>query len=454
MEGLPAEILQEIVGYLSREDDLDSVRLVNHKLSSAANLFKYRTLRVPVSRKGLDHLLYVSQQPALANCIRKIIYPWGHLSPVVNVEDVPRVPDEPSYDLEYNARISEIAEILGLAPIFQEWYNNKVYTTQTVLEDSGECVAALEAALPRMPNIRVLQPGFCRDDIVREFYEWRGTLTGTGSGHIERDWDKIWGVLRVYPNPTKDSDVRFAKHILDFIEVSHRVRLKPDGFGSRITGESPVLRPTFFSDRLAILQNCAPLMENLTSISFTLNGPHKGDKYIDREGLKKTFKVGRLHKFLASATNLRFLSLGLSWSNSLNKKISLLDIFGRTHVWKRLHTLHFDAAHPVNVKDLANFLGRHSETLEVLYLSMNRISGGTIRDLLDYIKERLHLKKFKIWFVEERLLYARRYDFTKYLERMEAYVLHGGPPFPSTEQELEEEWLGLSFRLSVTASAR
>ncbi|KAL7267615.1 hypothetical protein RUND412_009788 [Rhizina undulata] len=72
MDGLPAEILQEIVGYLS-EEDLDSVRLVNYKLPTAANVFKYRVLRVRITRKGLNHLLYVSQHPELARSTWKIL---------------------------------------------------------------------------------------------------------------------------------------------------------------------------------------------------------------------------------------------------------------------------------------------------------------------------------------------------------------------------------------------
>ncbi|KAL7271977.1 hypothetical protein RUND412_005240 [Rhizina undulata] len=173
MEGLPAELPQEIVCHLSG-DDLDSVRLVNHELSAAANVFKYRTLRVPVSREGLDHLLYVFQQPALANCVREIIYPWGYLPTVAE----PHACFVKEYFTIGGPDI-EVDEIIQMAFIFVKWYKNKIMTTQTKLEDSGKCVAALEAAIPRMSNIRILQPGYCRVALCDEFDKWREIMTGT-----------------------------------------------------------------------------------------------------------------------------------------------------------------------------------------------------------------------------------------------------------------------------------
>ncbi|KAL7271256.1 hypothetical protein RUND412_006001 [Rhizina undulata] len=295
MEGLPTEILQEIVGHLSR-GDLDSVRLVNHELSTAANVFKYRTLRVPVSRKGLDNLLYVSEQPALAQCVREIIYPRRYLPPVT----------EPCLGYYLNPDSEEMAQF------FVNWYNNEIYTAQTELEDSGESVAALEAALPRMSNIRILQPGFCPDCLGNEFDKWRGILTG--SGNIDVDW-KYWERLK-YQKPTIDSEARLAKHILDLIDVSYRVGLKPYGLGSSITSRSPMLSPGFFCS--GILQNCTPLIENLTSLSFFLYESQYPDSR-DVRGFKKI-----VHSF------------------------SLLDIFGHTRIWKHLHTLRLHASNPVD----------------------------------------------------------------------------------------------------------
>ncbi|KAL7267964.1 hypothetical protein RUND412_009433 [Rhizina undulata] len=413
MEGLPAEILQEIVGHLST-DDLDSVRLVNHELSAAANVFKYRTLRVPVSRKGLDHL-YVSQQPALANCVREIFYPWGHLPPVAFPA---------SGDLtEYNLPLWKLMKVIQKGYDFVKWYN-KMYTTQTELEDSGESVAALEAALSRMSNIRVLQPGFCLDHPGDEFDKWRGTLTGTGSGNNDIDWNLIKWDYVIYPKSTKDCEARVTKHILDLINVSYRVGLKPHGIGS-ITGESP----------------------NLTSLTFLLYEPEEFGNYVDARGFKKMFEEGRLQNFLSSATNLQYLSLGLGLSNSLDLiySFSLLDIFGHTRIWKYLRTFDFISFNtPINVMDLANLLRSHSETLETLSLNLETIFGGTCRELLDILKEKLHLTKFDISFNQKRFLNDEKPYFDKLWDQTEAYVLHGGPGFPPTEMELEEERLNSS----------
>ncbi|KAL7271255.1 hypothetical protein RUND412_006000 [Rhizina undulata] len=414
MEGLPAEILQEIVGHLSR-GDLDSVRLVNHELSAAANVFKYGTLRVPVSRKGLDDLLYVSQQPALAYCVREIVYPWRHLPPLVEPSSrygrYDYVSDDPSV-VYMNDPISEFNEIFDMADIFVKWYNDKIYTPQTELENSGECVEAMEAALTRMSNIRILQPGFCADDFEVEFEKWCGTLTGTVSGNIKMDWECIWHLI-IYPNPTKDSEERLSKHILDLIYVSYRVGLRPDVLGSSITGESLVLWPGFFSDHSSeILQNCAPLIENLTSLSLTLDKNIQFGRNQEEEvgNVMNLFRKGLLYKFLSLTINLRFLSLRLCPVKSLDNTyiFSLLDVFGHTRIWKHLHTLDFSPDNAIELKDLVVFLRCHSKTLKALSLTSITIFGGTCRDLLDFLKDQLHLTKFELSFCYERLPNSRR----------------------------------------------
>ncbi|KAL7274615.1 hypothetical protein RUND412_002478 [Rhizina undulata] len=435
MGGLPAEILQDIVGHLSG-DDLDSVRLVNHEFSAAANVFKYRALRVSVSRKGLDHLLYVSQQLALANCVREIIYPWGYLPSLAQPSSREFLRSQ-----RENRPIPELVAILRMARHFVKWHNHKIYTRQAELEDSGECVAALEAALPRMPHIRFLQPSFSPnfDSFLDKIDEWRGTLTSSNGGdNIGMDWDKSGG-CNVYPYSTEDCDARAAKHVFDLIDISYRVGLKLNGIGSSITGKSPIFRLQFFSDSSGILQNCVPLIENLTSLSLSLQ---EAPSYIDVEGFKKTFTGGRLHKFLCSATNLRVLSLGISFCPSLADEclFSLVDVFGDVRIWKYLHTLRFwTDIIPINVKDLVDFLRRHSETLKELSLDLTTLFGGTCRDVLDFIKGQLHLTKFKPNFSDEIEWYPRMPFSDTDMDRMIAYVLHGGPGFPPTEIELEEE---------------
>ncbi|KAL7272204.1 hypothetical protein RUND412_005000 [Rhizina undulata] len=384
MESLPAEILQEIVGHLSG-DDLDSVRLVNRELSGIATVFKYRTLRVSVSRKGLDHLLFVSQRPALAYCVREIIYPWGYLPPVSRRHSR-------TLSTKYGSSL-DIAEVLGVARVFAKWYSEKVYATQTKLEDSGECFAFLEAALPRMSNIRVLRPFFCQglNSVRGVFDKWRARpLTPVKSRRriIDMDWDIIW-VHALSALQTKDGEARGTKNILDLISISYRMGLKPDGFVIEpgiIKYHSPVLLSTFFADNSGVLQFCAPLIENLTSLSLHLDGPYQSKNYTTFDGLEKTIKEGRLHKFLSSATNLRFLSLFIHFRDSVNifdkeRQFSLLHIFGNRRIWKNLHTLHLRTPVAIfDVQDLLSVLRRNSGNLGTLSLEMFSLSGGTWRD--------------------------------------------------------------------------
>ncbi|KAL7266984.1 hypothetical protein RUND412_010447 [Rhizina undulata] len=359
MERLPAEILQEIVGHLSG-DDLDSVRLVSRELSGVANLFKFRTLRVPLSRKGLKHLLFVSQQPALAYCVREIIYPWGYLPPVAEYE---------LFELPY----TKFARILA------KWYNKKLYTTQTKLEDSRECVAALEAALPRS-----------LDSVRDAFDKWRGIQIGIRRrAIIDMEWDIVW-VHAFSIRETEDSKVRGAKQILDLIEVSNRVGLKPQSLaiGSSFTSEFefPALLSTFFADNSGVLRNCAPLIENLTSLSLDLYVPYQSIYYTFVDGLEIIINGGHLHKFLSLAKNLRFLSLKINFRTyepvlDETRQLSLLDIFGNNYIWRSLRILHFRAANAIiDVQDLVNILKRHSGTLDTLSLDVFSLSGGAFKD--------------------------------------------------------------------------
>ncbi|KAL7275117.1 hypothetical protein RUND412_001957 [Rhizina undulata] len=99
----------------------------------------------------------------------------------------------------------------------------------------------------------------------------------------------------------------------------------------------------------------------------------------------------------------------------------------------------FKSSTPTKVGDLVNFLSCYSETLEALALKLRRLFGGTCRDLLDFIREQLHLKKFKpkVYKDNERSNEIWHYCDND-LDRMIAYVLHGGPAFPPTEMELAE----------------
>ncbi|KAL7274616.1 hypothetical protein RUND412_002479 [Rhizina undulata] len=156
---------------------------------------------------------------------------------------------------------------------FVKWYNHKICARQTELEDSGECVAALEAALPRMPHIQVLQPSFnpTRLGLMEKIDEWRGTLTGTHWHHI-RNYPIDFCFDCSDDVSMEDGDARIAKHFFDLINVSYRVGLKPKAIGSNYDiFESTLVRFEFFIHSSGILQNCAPLIENLTSLSLYID---------------------------------------------------------------------------------------------------------------------------------------------------------------------------------------
>ncbi|KAL7275301.1 hypothetical protein RUND412_001761 [Rhizina undulata] len=408
MESLPAEILQEIVGHLSG-DDLDSVRLVSRELSGVAAVSKFRTLRVPVNRKGLKHLLFVSQQPALADCVREIIYPSGYLPPVAAFKS------SSLFFTKYGSSL-DVAEVIQVARIFVEWYKKK------------DVEQAKEARR------------FWGLDNVRDaFDKWRGTQNGIrrraviDMHAIDMEWDIVW-VHSLCTDQTKDSEARGEKQILDLIDVSNRVGLKPQSLtiGSRVLrncaplfenltslslyNDVPyqsnyytpvqVLENTikwrrlhkflssaknlrFLSPRTldtlslhvyslprgACKDHCAPFIENLTSLSLYLDGPYKSNPYTPVEDLEKAIKGGRVHTFLSSAPNLRFLSLTVNYCDIFitdeHRPLPLLDIFGNTCVWKYLHTLHFGTSTTIiDVEDLTDVLRRHSGTLDSLSLDV------------------------------------------------------------------------------------
>ncbi|KAL7267614.1 hypothetical protein RUND412_009787 [Rhizina undulata] len=447
MEGLPAEILQQIVGYLS-EEDLDSVRLVNHELSAAANVFKYRVLRVRITREGLDHLLHVSRQPELARCVREIAYPWC-LSPPMNHIDFLDAVEE---DLEA-LDPTNIATLNRLSQEFVEWYFDTIYTAQLELENSRECVVALETALARMSNIRVLCPGYPCGRIKKKFNDWRRTLAGNGSHIIDINWNFLG--MNIMDRQTTMKDDRVTKHFLDLLDVSYRVGLKPYKIGSTTSTWPNTLSPEFFADSPGILRNCAPLLANLTSISFYLVPLIYAE---DVEAFQKVAKEGRMHNFLSSAPNLRSLSLrfdvgsycprGIAFGQVVKSVInlprfSLLDILGSTRIWKQLHTFRLHT-NTIDSEELAHFLMCYSSTLKDLSMDVCTLFGGPWRPILDLLNQQFHLKKFKLQCYEQWLRVGRiGVDAYDSWPKMEAYVLQRGPPFPPTEMGLEEETDGV-----------
>ncbi|KAL7267421.1 hypothetical protein RUND412_009999 [Rhizina undulata] len=424
MEHLPVEILHEVVSYLPA-DDLDSMRLVSHGLSAADNVFKYRVLHVSATRESLNHLLCVSRQPEMALCVREIVYPWQHVSPIEEAMEVPE-----DWDIVQHATFTAIAAV------FWNWYNAK-YTTQLDLEDSGECAVALEKALSRIPNIRVLCQGYTSN--ITRFDEWKYSLI---DGSIWM-WIPSWIDKYLCAKLKIESEERVAKHFLDFINVSNRVGLKPYKLGASTCTRLNPLWYGFFSNSSRILPDRKSLLVNITSISFSFGKFHCRT---DVESFKKEVKERTLYNFYLRPQIFGVHSTYLS-------QFLFLDILGRTRIWKYLHTFRIHSLY-VNSKELAHFLTCHSKTLKCLEMDVSILFGGKWRDYLDLLNEELQLAKFKLESASEEFesYDGRREYANEELRKMEAYVLHEGPPFPPTVMELEEQNLNFLNDLEAQES--
>ncbi|KAL7272377.1 hypothetical protein RUND412_004825 [Rhizina undulata] len=227
------------------------------------------------------------------------------------------------------------------------------------------------------------------------------------------------------------------KSFMDLVKTIHRLRFKLDRYERGIAG---VWRG-FFADA-SHLWNCASLFKNLTSVFVCITTLNNSE---DTEALRKDIKEGRIHRFISFAPNLRILSLEIMNCLSADYEvgssaISLLDVLGREYVWKRLETFNLNFP-PIDVEDLAKFLARHSGTLKSLCLGCVLLNG-TWREVLDFLKERLHLTGLELVYLREKLLHGnsgyRSYGSDEQ-RRMEDYILRGGEPFSPTQIELDEK---------------
>ncbi|KAL7275050.1 hypothetical protein RUND412_002016 [Rhizina undulata] len=421
MEALPAEILEEIVGYLFGSD-LNSLRLVNRTLSAAANIFKFRALHVRLTRSELDNLLNISRQPALACCVREITYPHALLAPM----------KEPFLDDQdwYRER-SFFSDYKSFTKMFFKWYNDH-YKAQTEIAKSGESIQTLETALSRMANIRTIIPGqFNHNARCELFGKWYRTLTETLMTFVPRDPSEIYALIMDCDVLEYEALEAAMKSFMDLVNTLNRLEFKLDRFGSR----GAELWCGFYSQGSG-LWNCASLFQNLTSVSVCITTV---DALEDTTALKKDAMEARILKFLSFAPNLRMLSLEMvSFPRKHEFKdpgIRLLDILGRSYVWKHLHSFCLDF-HPIHLGDLTEFLERHARTLKRLRFGF-ALLHATWRELLDFLKERLHLMGLKLDHPFEICEHGgnKYFDFNAN-RRMEDYVLHGGAPFPPTQMEL------------------
>ncbi|KAL7267811.1 hypothetical protein RUND412_009589 [Rhizina undulata] len=429
MDRLPNEILQEIVSHLFASD-LDSMRLVSRGFSAAANIFKFRALRVRVTRKGLDNLLNISRHPHLAQCVREITYPFDRLtrlkSPCLEEDDLPYPPG------------SLLGAIKDLAKSFFWWYMER-YIAQIDLEKSGECARSLETAISKMANIRTVITGY-NFDMHGEFHHWRKTLN-----KVDRSCVDQWSEHRYF---VFEAIQEKEGAIIDLIHTTHRLGCKLDRLDFTI-GCCWLRLGTFYNN--SKLWDCASLLENLTYLSISITVPVN---FEDLEAVKKVSKEGKLHKFYSFAPNLKNLTLELesmeestdelmifAGSDFKSPVISLLDIFGRGHVWKYLESLNL--CFPcIVVEELVEFLALHGSTLKYLHMASPVLLNETWRDLLDFLKERLDIKDLLILSPCEMLLgeepQFRCYNAAAQL-KMQDYVLLDEEDDESEEEDDESE---------------
>ncbi|KAL7267789.1 hypothetical protein RUND412_009611, partial [Rhizina undulata] len=219
-----------------------------------------------------------------------------------------------------------------------------------------------------------------------------------------------------------------TKAFMDLVDTMNRQRFRLDKFGSH----SSQLWHGVFSIGSG-LWNCASLFQNLTSVYICITITFNLE---DTKVLKKDAKEGRIFKFLSFALNLRILSFDMTDSLSFpldeiedgRPEISLLDILSRSYVCKRLHTFKLIKfpINPIKAEDLLAFLGRHARTLKCLHFDDIELYG-TCREVLEFLKEEIHLTGLKLDHVAEIHDDHELLEFygTNERRRMEDYVLHG-----------------------------
>ncbi|KAL7272866.1 hypothetical protein RUND412_004314 [Rhizina undulata] len=416
MDTLPNEIYREIVSYLFGPD-LASLRLVNHNLSAAATIFKFRSLNVRMTRRGLDNLLNVSRHPELARCVREITYPHHHL--VLTRGGLESIAS------------SAIRELMrkSFTTRFFHWYNEN-YAAQIKLENSGECVLTLETALSTMANVRAIIPGYFEFNALEELYgKWFGTLAETETTVVPRWSMELRNIImdsNLLPN---DGSEEATKAFLDLVKTLHCLRFKLDRFG----GSGASLWRGFFSND-SVLWNSASLFQNLTCVYVCITTLQNVK---DTRALHKDAKDGRMFKFLSFAPNLRMLSFEMRSYEF--KEFPLFDILSRDYLWKHLHTFKLNIIHTINTEDLVEFLGRYARTLKFLSFGSGSTLNGEWWKVIYLLRQRLHLTGFE---VEDPVAVSGDGEITTCYGTIEGhmiadYVLRRVAPFPNMPLALD-----------------
>ncbi|KAL7272898.1 hypothetical protein RUND412_004269 [Rhizina undulata] len=337
----------------------------------------FRNIRIPLWESALSKLLHVSSRPELAQCVRHLMYPYWDMYP-------------------------------------------KDFVKGKELQCDGKFGKALEFALSKMPHVR---------EITAELdeYCWEAPV---------RHWPEPAILVNdTFPPAEKDILGPFK----ELMAAASRAQTRLDKLSI-----TPLWRG-IFAEGTEFLLNSELLFQNLTSLSMFF---YRNGNQVDFDALQKDVKEGRIFKFLSSALKLRFLAVGIHCHPCLRISsvyaMPLHEIFGENYVWKYLETFPFNGRQ-MHGEDLTHFFARHASTLKTFGLYHPYLRRGTWRGFLDFIKghPELCLEKLILLDPAEGLARGRWRFYCQERERnrMNGYVLRGGPPYPPTEEELEQQRL-------------
>ncbi|KAL7271464.1 hypothetical protein RUND412_005775 [Rhizina undulata] len=409
MDTIPTEVLLEILSYLPQKD-LGSMRLANRFFESAVNGLYFRTLRIRVTEAGLANSQQISTRPELAQCVQHIIYPYQRLGAQDNLS---------------GRRQSKASSGGGF-----EWISD-IYTKQKALEESGAFSQVFKLALSKMKNLKHITTNSHAVDKYKQV------------GHRAKP-EIAPAVLRISTTLAVALDSEEAKRLMrNFEDLMNAAALANTKLQTLTTYW---LWRDVFTENAQVLSR-AQLFQNITSLSiyFGTNFTAGQDA-----AMREDANQGKIFRFLSSAPKLKTLALGLEWesigffeSRALLKcaMVPLRKIFGEDYVWRNLETFPFNST-PIHREELMDLLARHAATLKTVGLLSPHLRMGTWRGVLDFVKEKQELRLEKIILIDasEELSNGKLkyYSADSDNRRMSDYALHGGPPFPLTQAELEE----------------
>ncbi|KAL7272247.1 hypothetical protein RUND412_004956 [Rhizina undulata] len=397
MDTIPTEILHEILSYMP-EKDLGSVRLLSHFFNTAANDRYFRTIRVPFTNASIDNLERLSHRPHVARCVKHLIYPYR--------PDTCSLPSGKGIDKQRRSQDAVPQDVFAI----------------------------VKFALSKIPNIREITINLDGRELkYGHVFEWPETsLIKNNDVHD----------FYLIQHDNYDEDL-WINSFYELLAGASQAQIRLDKLTINTIWRG------ILADEVKAVWKHTPLFQNLTSLTvfFCTTGSQ-----FDHECLRDDVREGRIFKFLSSAPKLKKLSLGLDWYEDFSfveqdvYPISLAKLFGDNFVWKHLESFYFNSGTgSMNAEELMHFWARHSATLKTFGLFNPHLETGTWREVFDYIKEqpKLCLENIVILKPSEDTEggRGRTYRRNNYRKKINEYVLRGGPPFPPTEAELEEQGL-------------